>query len=85
MSVYIAVYVDDLAICMKDQKSFCDTLKDKYKLKWKGVGPISYHLGCGIPEMKMELLLQTQESMLKRYLNHMRRCWEKNQRRPGHH
>ena len=24
---YIAVYVDDLAICMKDPKAFCDTLK----------------------------------------------------------
>ena len=44
---YIAVYVDDLAICMKDPKSLCDTLKEKYKLKLKGVGPINYHLGCG--------------------------------------
>ena len=44
---YIAVYVDDLAICMKDPNSFCDTLKEKYKLKLKGVGPINYHLGCG--------------------------------------
>ena len=44
---YIALYVDDLAICMKDPKSFCDTLKEKYKLKLKGVGPINYHLGCG--------------------------------------
>ena len=44
---YIAVYVDDLAICMKDPKSFCETLKEKYKLKLKGVGPINYHLGCG--------------------------------------
>ena len=44
---YIAVYVDDLAICMTDPKSFCDTLKEKYKLKLKGVGPINYHLGCG--------------------------------------
>ena len=35
---YIAVYVDDLAICMKDPKAFCDTLKEKYKLKLKGVG-----------------------------------------------
>ena len=43
---YIAVYVDDLAICMKDPKSFYDTLKEKYKLKLKGVGPINYHLGC---------------------------------------
>ena len=41
----IAVYVDDLAICMKDPKSFCDTLK-KCRLKLKGVRPISYHLGC---------------------------------------
>ena len=41
---YIAVYFDDLAICMKDPKSFCDTLKEKYKLKLKGVGPINYHL-----------------------------------------
>ena len=44
---HIAVYVDDLAICMKDPQGFCDTLKDKYKLKLKGIGPISYHLGCG--------------------------------------
>ena len=44
---YIAVYVDDLAICMKDPKAFCDTLKENYKLKLKGVGPINYHLGCG--------------------------------------
>ena len=44
---YIAVYVDDLTICMKDPKTFCDTLKEKYKLKLKGVGPIKYNLGCG--------------------------------------
>ena len=43
---YIAVYVDDLAICMKDPQAFCDTLKEKYKLKVKGIGPLSYHLGC---------------------------------------
>ena len=34
----IAVYVDDLAIYMKDPKSFCDTLKENYELKLKGVG-----------------------------------------------
>ena len=32
---------------MKDPQAFCDTLKEKYKLKLKGVGPIKYHLGCG--------------------------------------
>ena len=38
---FITVYVDDLAICMEDPKAFCDNLKEKYKLKLKGVGPIS--------------------------------------------
>ena len=42
---YIAVYVDDLLIYMKDSASFCKTLKDKFKFKLKGDGPISYHLG----------------------------------------
>ena len=42
---YIVVYVDDLAICMQDPLPFCDTLKEKYKLNLKGIGPISYLLG----------------------------------------
>ena len=44
---YIAVYVDDLAIFMKDPKAFGDTLKEEYKLELKGIGPLSYHLDCG--------------------------------------
>ena len=43
----IAGYVDDLAICTKDFPAFCDTLKEVYKLKLKGVGPLCYHLSCG--------------------------------------
>ena len=43
---YIAVYVDDLLIAMKDPESFTNVLKEKYKLKLKGVGPLQYHLGC---------------------------------------
>jgi hypothetical protein len=42
---YIAVYVDDLAIVMKDPKSFVDILNNKHKFKTKGTGPISFHLG----------------------------------------
>ena len=42
----ITVYVDNLAICMKDPHAFCDTFKEVYKLKLKGVGPLSYHLSC---------------------------------------
>ena len=41
---YIATYVDDLVIIMKDPKSFTDLLIDKYKYKLKGAGPITYHL-----------------------------------------
>ena len=36
---YIAVYVDDLAIYMKDPKPFCDKLR--------GIAFFIYHLGCG--------------------------------------
>ena len=32
---------------MKCPQAFCDTLKEKYKLKLKGVGPLSYQLHCG--------------------------------------
>ena len=59
---YIAVYVDGLPIWMTDPQALCDTLKENYKLKLKGVGPISYHLGCGYT--KMEPLLQIQENIL---------------------
>ena len=81
---YIAVYVDGLAICMKDQKSFCDTLKERYKLKLKGVGPINYQLGCGYTRDEDEPLLQIQGNMLRKYLSLMRKLLEKNQRRPIH-
>ena len=43
---FIAVYVDDLAIAAKDPQAFCNELKKKYNLKFKGVGPLEYHLGC---------------------------------------
>ena len=82
---YIAVYVDDLSICMKDPKSFCDTLKEKYKLKLKGVGPINYHLGCGYTrDEDGTLVLQIQENMLRKYLSLMKKPLEKNRRRPRH-
>jgi hypothetical protein len=42
---YIAVYVDDLAIAMKEPKEFVDILEQKYKFKTKGSGPITFHLG----------------------------------------
>jgi Reverse transcriptase (RNA-dependent DNA polymerase) len=42
---YIAVYVDNLAIAMKNPKEFTDILDNKHKFKLKGTGPIMFHLG----------------------------------------
>ena len=42
---YIAVYVDDLAMAMKDPAAFVKILTEKHGFKLKGTGEISYHLG----------------------------------------
>jgi hypothetical protein len=41
---YVCVYVDDLAVMMKQPQDFFDELKHR-KYKLKGVGDITYHLG----------------------------------------
>ena len=81
---YIAVYVDDLAICMKDPKSFCDTLKEKYKLKLKGVGPINFHLGCGYTRDEDGTLVADPRKDVEKILESYEKPLEKNQRRPRH-
>ena len=43
---YIAVYTDDLAIAASDPKKIMDALERDAGFKLKGVGPITYHLGC---------------------------------------
>jgi hypothetical protein len=43
---YIVVYVDDLLIAAKDPNEIIVVLSEKHKLKLKGVGPLTYHLGC---------------------------------------
>jgi hypothetical protein len=43
---YIADYVDNLAIGSKAPKEITDELKNTYKFKLKGTGPIKFHLGC---------------------------------------
>jgi Reverse transcriptase (RNA-dependent DNA polymerase) len=45
----VAVYVDDLAIAMKNAKEFVDILEKKDKFKPKGgTGPISFHIGMDL-------------------------------------
>ena len=55
---YVAVYVDDLLMAMKDPKKFCDTLKEKYNFKLKGDGPIDYHIGLNYYKDKDGTLIQ---------------------------
>jgi hypothetical protein len=43
---YIAVYVDDLLITARNPKENVQTLEEQHKLKLKGVGLLTYHLGC---------------------------------------
>ena len=43
---YIAVYIDDLALALKDPQQFISNLKNKHGFKFKGMGPIKYHLGA---------------------------------------
>ena len=40
------MYVDDLCIAAQDPKEIINILKSKYKLKVKGDGPLTYHLGA---------------------------------------
>jgi Reverse transcriptase (RNA-dependent DNA polymerase) len=42
---YIALYMDDLAIAMKNPTEFTDILENKHKFKLKGTEPIAFQLG----------------------------------------
>jgi hypothetical protein len=45
MYKFVSVFVDDLAIAMKNPKAFVDIMEKKHKFKTNGTGPISFHLG----------------------------------------
>ena len=80
----IAVYVDDLAICIKDPQAFCDTLKKKYKLKLKGVRPLSYHLGCGYTRDEDGTLVADPRKYVGKIHESYEKMFGESQRRPGH-
>lgn len=44
---YVATYIDDLCIIMKDPEEFLAQLEsDRYNFELKGLGEITFHLGC---------------------------------------
>ena len=82
---YKAVYVDDLAICMKDPQAFCDTLKEVYKLKLKDVEPQNYHLGCQYTRDEDGTLIADRRNMLTRFLNPLKKMFGKKPKKARHH
>ena len=71
---YIGVYVDDLAIASREPQKIIDCLLNDHKLKLKGTGPLTYHLGCdyfrdktgvlcGSPRTYVEKLIGAYERM----------------------
>jgi hypothetical protein len=65
---YLAVYVDDLLIAMKDPRGFCDILKNKYHFKLKGDGPIDYHIGLNYKRDKEGTLVQQPEKYIEKMM-----------------
>ena len=43
---YLAIYVEDLLIASEKPQQMIQDLKEKFKLKIKGDGPLEYHIGC---------------------------------------
>jgi Reverse transcriptase (RNA-dependent DNA polymerase) len=43
---YIAVYIDDLLIAARNPNEIVKVLNKNHRFKLKGVGPLTYHLGC---------------------------------------
>ena len=65
---YIVRYVDDLAIASKSPQDIVDELQTKHKLKLKGTGPISYHLGCDFFRDKEGVLSMCPKRYIEKWL-----------------
>ena len=73
---YLAIYVDDLCIAAQDPGQIIQSLKEDFKLKVKGDGPLSHHLGADYtrdkdntlvcqPKKYIERLAESYHSMFK--------------------
>ena len=64
---YIATYVNDLCIAAQDPGKIIQTLKEDYKLKVKGDGSLSHHLGTDYTRDKDKTLV----CQPKRYIDRL--------------
>ena len=69
----IAIYVDDLLFASDEPHKIIQNVKDKFKLKIKGDGPLEYHLGCDYKLDKYSTLV-TQPT---RYINRILESYKK--------
>ena len=72
---HIAIHVDHLLIASEKPQQIIQDLKEKFKLKIIGDGPLEYHLGCDYKPDKDGTLADNPQNMSTRYLNHTRKCF----------
>ena len=65
---YIAVYVDDLAMALRDPESFVEILHNKYGFDTKGTGPLSYHLGADFERDEDGILCMSPKKYIDRMM-----------------
>ena len=65
---YVAVYVDDLALALDDPQAVVDLLHKKYGFKFKGTGPVSFHLRCDFTRDEDGVLCMQPKKHIKKML-----------------
>ena len=66
---YIAVYVDDLTLAMKNPASFVEMLQSKYGFHFKGTGPLEFHLGADFYRDSDDILCMAPKKYVERLIN----------------
>ena len=72
---YVAVYVDDLCLAMRDCAAFCKELKERFGYKLKGDGPLKYHLGNNFERDKDGTLRQGPRKYIDKMLSSYERMF----------
>ena len=72
---YVAVYVDDLALAMKDPKTFADRLAKEYNFKLKGTGPVTFHLGMDFSRDKDGTLCMSSKKYTEKIIANYERMY----------
>lgn len=80
---YIAVYVDDLALALKDPPSFVRDLEQAYGFKLKGTGPITFHLGCDFFRDKHGILCMSPRKYIDKVVSEYVRIFGKRPKTSG--